>query len=140
MVVKFTKVEGGRGCSWEAARSKRRRTSGHSGAGHDRLPHDLAHFAAESALGLERGFWGLVDMGATFKSLGRKRTRPGTAVIRENVKTLDEAERLTGRHWRAWREGRETPLRPAFDSLLAAWQELPEGGSFSLEWPSGRIL
>ena len=103
-------------------------------------PHDLAGFAVESWLGLERGFWGLVEMGATFKSLSRKRTKPGTAIIRENVATLDEAEKLAGLHWRRWREGRETPLRPAFDLLLAAWRELPDGVGISLEWPSGRIV
>ncbi len=109
MVVTFTKVDGGRVCRWEAVRSKRRRTAGHMGVGHDRLPHDLAGFAAESRLGLERGFWGLVEMGATFKSLSRKRTKPGRSIIRENVTTLDEAEHLAGLHWRRWHEGEETP-------------------------------
>ena len=140
MVVNFTKVDGGRCCSWEAIRSKRRRTPGHMGVGHDQLPHDVVQFAVESRLGLNRGFWGLVEMGATFKSVGRKRTKPGRAVIRENVKTLDEAERLAGGHWRAWREGKETPLGFTLDSLLAAWRELPDGGTLSLEWPSGRML
>ena len=140
MVVTFTKVDGGRACRWEAVRSKRRRTAGHMGVGHDRLPHDLAGFAAESRLGLERGFWGLVEMGATFKSLSRKRTKPGRSIIRENVTTLDEAEHLAGLHWRRWHEGEETPLRPVFDSLLAAWRELPDGASISLEWPSGRVV
>ena len=68
MVVTFTKVDGGRACSWEAVRSKRRRTVGHMGVGHDRLPHDLAGIAVESRIGLERGFWGLVEMGATFRA------------------------------------------------------------------------
>ncbi len=140
MVVKFTKVDRGRCCSWEAIRSKRRRTPGHMGVGHDQLPHDVVQFVVESQLGLDRGFWGLVEMGATFKSLGRKRTKPGRAVIRENVKTLDEAERLAGDHWRAWRDGEKTPLGPTLDSLLAAWRALPDGGSLSLEWPSGRML
>ena len=140
MVVTFTKVDGGRLCRWEAARSKRRRTTGHMGVGHDRLPHDLAGFAVESQLGLERGFWGLVEMGATFKSLSRKRTKQGRAIIREHVKSLDAAERQAGLHWRRWHEGRETPLRPAFDSLLAAWRQFPDGATISLEWPSGRIV
>lgn len=35
----------------------------------DRLPHDLAHFAVESAVPLAWGFWGLVAAGASFDAL-----------------------------------------------------------------------
>ncbi len=34
--------------------------------GRRRAAHDLVHWAVEDALGLERGFWGLVDAGADF--------------------------------------------------------------------------
>jgi hypothetical protein len=37
------------------------------GYGRD-LPHDLAQYVIEAATGYEQGFWGLVAMGATFKS------------------------------------------------------------------------
>ena len=34
-----------------------------------RLPHDLAHYQVERALGLRHGLWGSVAAGATFKSM-----------------------------------------------------------------------
>jgi hypothetical protein len=48
------------------------------GVGHMfEIPHDLAHYAIESALRLERGFWGSVAEGAVFASMfyvsGRKK-------------------------------------------------------------------
>jgi hypothetical protein len=46
-------------------------------AGHTDLPHDLAQFVVEAALGLEAGFWNLVANRATFKSVGRRQTVPG---------------------------------------------------------------
>ena len=46
-------------------------------SGHTDLPHDLTHFVVEAGLGLEHGFWNLVANGATFRSLGRRATRPG---------------------------------------------------------------
>ena len=56
------------------------------------LPHDLATFVIEQALGIERGFWGCVAAGATFRSLGRRRTAPGVEVIRRHRAQLDDAE------------------------------------------------
>ena len=53
------------------------------------LPHDLYTFVIEDALGIEYGFWGCVAAGATFKTLGRKRTPQGKAVIARHLEDLD---------------------------------------------------
>ena len=45
------------------------------------LPHDLAQYVIEAATGYTHGFWGLLALGATYKTTGRKITKPGRAVI-----------------------------------------------------------
>jgi hypothetical protein len=67
-------------------------------AGHTDLPHDLAQFVVEAALGLEGGFWNLVANGATFKSLGRRQTKPGRQLIADHRAELNEAERIVNVH------------------------------------------
>jgi hypothetical protein len=80
MRIFFQKSADGRLCSWSAEPPGHRRLQGSTMAarsGHTDLPHDLAHFVVEAGLGLEHGFWNLVANGATFRSLGRRPTRPG---------------------------------------------------------------
>ncbi len=101
------------------------------------LPHDLVQFVVESELGIVQGFWGTVAAGGTFKSLGRKRTQPGRAIVRANRVALDEAERVAGMHWDAWRHGRETPVGAALDVMLGRWRALRDGGTLTLEWLPG---
>jgi hypothetical protein len=67
------------------------------------MHHDLAQLVVERALGLDRGFWGSIAAGATSRSTGRKRTRPGRAVIAGNRKHLAEAEALAGEHPARWK-------------------------------------
>ena len=100
------------------------------------VPHDLATFVIEAELGIERGFWGCVAAGATFKSLGRKRTEPGRSVIRRNVAELDAAEMLVNEAYFAWRRGEATSVGPALDAALDEWRALPEGGAMVKEWTS----
>ena len=110
-------------------------------AGRD-LPHDLATFVIEAELGIDQGFWGCVAAGATFRSLGRKRTPQGTTVIREHRTALDEAEERVNLEFFAWRSGRPTTAGPALDGMLARWRALPADGELELEWslrpPAGR--
>lgn len=101
------------------------------------VPHDLATFVIEAELGIEHGFWGCVAAGATFTSLGRKRTEPGRAVIRRHLTELDAAEAQVNEMYFAWRRGEATPVGPALDAVLADWRALPEGGSLVMEWTSG---
>ena len=60
MQVAFYKVDEGRLCGWAAASLKRKRFQGTTMASGRDLPHDLAQFVVEEALGLECGFWGLL--------------------------------------------------------------------------------
>ena len=65
------------------------------------LPHDLAHYAVESTLRLDRGFWGSVATGAKLSGMaliaGRQKphaTEQGHAIAKQNGAALSQAERL----------------------------------------------
>lgn len=122
-------------------RGKRIRIPGSTTArGRGGMPQDLTQLAAESVLGLEHGFWGSVAAGATFRSCGRKRTRPGRAVIARNRAGLDEAEKIVFAHYSWWGRGERTPVAASFADLSALWEGLGDGGELVVEWPSLRVL
>lgn len=101
------------------------------------IPHDLVHLATEAVLGLEFGFWGLVARGATFRrGMDRRQTRSGRALITAHRSDLQQAEAAGNTHHRAWLEGRPTPMAPTFDRLARLWQDLPDGGTLRVEWPT----
>jgi hypothetical protein len=102
------------------------------------VPHDLATFVVEDALAIEHGFWGCVALGATFRSLGRRRTEPGRAIIQAHLADLDDAERRVNEAFFAWRRGEPTPAAAALDRALAAWRALPEGGELVRRWEQPR--
>jgi len=65
------------------------------------IPHDLAHFLVEKALGLDQGFWASVADGAVFQSMshagGRRKpnaAKRSKAVLKANARALTEAEVL----------------------------------------------
>lgn len=98
------------------------------------LPHDLYTFVIEDALDLEWGFWGCVAAGATFTTLGRKRTPQGKAVIARHLDDLDAAEALVNEIYFAWKAGTPTALDDELDAMLARWRAVPDGGDLSLAW------
>ncbi len=102
------------------------------------IPHDLVTFVVEEALGLEHGFWGCVADGATFKTLGRKRTPQGKTVIARHVGDLDDAERRVNEVYFAWRRGERIPANAevdaALDETLAQWRALPVEGELVRVW------
>lgn len=102
------------------------------------LPHDLYTFVIESSLGLEFGFWGCVAAGATFKTLGRKRTPQGKAVIAQHLDDLDAAEARVNEIYFAWRSDTPTPLDDELDTMWARWRELTDGQELVLEWPASQ--
>src|SRR5690606_8507445 len=108
MTVTFHKR--GRTCGWTALRPPRTVVPGPTMAAGGDLPHDLYTFVIEDALGLAHGFWGCVADGATFKTLGRKRTPQGRAVIARHVDDLEAAEEKVNETFFAWRAGRPTDL------------------------------
>lgn len=132
MTVTFRKQ--GRGCSWTALRPPRSIVPGPTMAAGGDLPHDLYTFVIEQALAIERGFWGCVAAGATFRSLGRKRTPQGSAVIAHHRDELEAAEARVNEVYFAWRAGAATELDQDLDAMLARWRALAEGDELVLEW------
>jgi len=136
MTITFHRV--GRGCSWTALRPPRSVVPGPTMAAGGDLPHDLHHFVIEDALGLEYGFWGCVAHGATFKTLGRKRTPQGNAVIAAHLDDLEAAEAQVNDVYFAWRSGRPTDVDDELDSMLKRWRSVPDGGDLVVDWPLDR--
>lgn len=102
------------------------------------LPHDLYTFVIENALDIEHGFWGCVAAGATFKTLGRKRTPQGKAVISRYLDELDAAESRVNEIYFAWRSGATTEFDDELDTMLNRWRSVPDGGNLVVEWPATR--
>lgn len=141
MRVTFRKLVDQRLTTWDALRGKRTRVPGATMAlGRGGLPHDLIQFVVEGTLSLDRGFWGSVAAGATFKSTGRKRTRAGRAVIARNRKELDTAEHIVNEHYLRWKLGQPTPVAARLDEMARRWEVLADRGELTLEWPSCRAL
>jgi hypothetical protein len=135
--VEFYKPSEKRGlCAWEARRGKRTVVPGTVMGVGTSLPHDLAQYVIEAATRYRHGFWGLLEMGATFKTTGRKRTRPGRAVIAAHRAELIGSEGLAGEHLTRWAKGESTPVTQALTTALEQWRDLAVGDRLVFEWPS----
>lgn len=121
---------------WEATRGKRTRVPSKPMAANKGIPHDLAQYVIEAATGYRNGFWGLVAQGATFKSTGRRRTKPGRAVIAGHRTELADAERLAGVHLARWEAGDTSPVSEALSHALGQWNALSTGERLAFDWPS----
>ena len=140
MQVTFRKLVEQRLSTWDALRSKRTRVPGATMAlGRADMPHDLVQLVVEGTLGLDRGFWGLIAAGATFRSTGRKRTRPGRAVIAANRTRLAEAEALVGKKLALWHRGKPTAVARPLDDMKLCWDALDDSEELVIEWPSLRV-
>ena len=104
------------------------------------LPHDLVQMVVEGTLGIEDGFWASMAAGATFKSTGRKRTRPGREVIATNRNGIAAAEAIVGDHYSRWQKGKPTPTAPRFEEISRLWAELADREELTLEWPTLRAV
>lgn len=136
--VEFYKMEahGRRLSAWEATRSKRTKVPGTVMAEGKTIPHDLAQFVIEASTGYQHGFWGLVAQGATFKSTGRRRTKPGRSLIADHREELAAAEQLAGLHLGLWKAKEPSPVTDALNRASAQWQELALSQRLVFEWPS----
>jgi hypothetical protein len=105
-------------------------------AGSKGIPHDLAQYVIEAATGYRNGFWDLISQGATFKSTGRRRTKPGRAVIADHRAELAGAEKLAGWHLERWKTGDVSPVSEALSRALDQWNGLSAGERLAFEWPS----
>ncbi len=135
MAVTF--VRRGRTCGWTAQRPPRTIVPGPTMAAGADLPHDLATFVIEAALDIEHGFWGCVADGATFRTLGRRRTPQGRAVIARHATELDAAEALVNACFFDWRAGRsgDAAVAAELDAMLLRWRALADGETLTLHWP-----
>jgi hypothetical protein len=100
------------------------------------IPHDLAQYVIEAATGYKNGFWDLVAKGATFNSTGRRRTKPGRAVIAAHRAELAGAEALAGLHLGLWRAGDASPVSAALSRALEQWRGLSAADRLVFDWPS----
>lgn len=132
MTVTFHKR--GRVCGWTALRPPRSIVPGSTMAAGGGLPHDLSTFVIEDALDIAHGFWGCVAGGATFRSVGRKRTPQGKAVISRYRDELDAAETQVNEIYAAWRAGAATVVDDELDTMLRRWRSVPDGGDLVVEW------
>jgi hypothetical protein len=123
-------------CAWVAYRGQRTVVPGSHMAAGAGIPHDLAQYVIEASTAYANGFWGLLNKGATFKSTGRKRTKPGRAVIAAHRAELTDSEALAGRHLAEWHAGAATPVTQALDAALDQWRQLTLGDRLVFEWPS----
>jgi hypothetical protein len=125
-----------RACAWQATRGKRTVVPGSFMAVGNSIPHDLGQYVIEAATGYRLGFWGLLAKGATFKSTGRKLTKPGRAVIAEHRQELIDSEKLAGEHLARWHKQERTPVTEALTAALQQWQQLQLGERLVFEWPA----
>lgn len=107
-------------------------------AGEKGIPHDLAQYVIEAATGYRGGFWDLVSKGATFNSTGRRRTKPGRAVIAAHRQELAGAERLAGEHLQRWKAGEVSTVSGDLSRALDQWDELSFSECLVFEWPSAK--
>ncbi len=137
MRVEFYRNDEARISGWDAYLGKRTHVPGSMMAlGRGDISHDLAQYVIEAATGYETGFWGLIAAGATFKSTGRRRTKPGRAVIAAHRSELAASEQLAGRHVAEWKQGRSTPVTTALARAAAQFQALGPGERIAFTWPS----
>jgi hypothetical protein len=82
-----------------------------------------------------------VAKGATFKSTGRRGTKPGRAVIAEHRQELAGSEQLAGLHLSLWKAHHAGPVTTALDRSFAQWRALRTDEQLVFDWPSaeGRI-
>jgi len=139
MRVEFTSPsERHRLCAWTAYRGKGERSvvPGSVMAAGAALPHDVGQYVVEAAIGLRAGFWGLIERGATFRSAGRRVTKPGRALIVAHRGELDDAERVAGEHLTRWHAGDSSAVSRHLATALEAWRSLDTGGTLVFRWPS----
>ena len=104
----------------------------------DAPPHDLVHFAVESVLDVEWGFWGLLAAGAAFERLAEvgAHGRPpigDDAVIADHVDDLLAAEDLANGGYL------EHPAAvAAVSEMHERWNAVPVGGKLRLTWAETR--
>ncbi len=96
------------------------------------LLHDFAHYAVESALGIEHGFYGLVAAGHADPVALREHTVDpdvwaGLMAVEQQVVQLQTAFK--------WGDGAEMPGWQVLRSVHGAWRKVGSGEALHLVWP-----
>ena len=137
--VVFRKLIEQRCSYWVATRGKRTVIPGTAMAlGRGDMPHDLTQLVVEATVGLSYGFWGCVAAGATFKSTGRKRTKPGRAIIAQHQEELRQTEVITGEQVKLWKAGQDSFVARELARMEALWNSLGQEDELVVDWPSLR--
>lgn len=135
MHVTFTKAAHPRHFPvWVATVGRRRIEGSILGRDPRELPHDVVTLVVERELGITDGFFGTVGAGGTFRSMAKRKNRPGRAVIAENAEALRAAEATVHREWDAWRAGEPTRCAAALSAADAQWAAVPPGGQLTLDF------
>lgn len=135
--MEFYRDDESRVTGWHAVRGQRTRIPGTVMAlGRGDISHDLAQYIVEAATGTHDGFWGLLAKGATFRSIGRKRTPQGRSLIAAHRDTLRSAEQLAAAHIADWRAGRSTPVTDSLRDAARLFSALKPGETLRYDWPS----
>lgn len=112
--------------------------------------HDLTHYAVETTLGLQRGFFGLIREGWDIDETDGKSARgplPQDAMDAEAIVGMLDGERASGVEWSPedlqafeydavrWLTSEQLArLRANRAALFARWAEVPTGGVLELEF------
>ena len=104
----------------------------------DGLPHDLVHLVVESACGIARGFWGLVDGGADPARVNAVANRTVGKLADKYAAFGDDselvrAEALANGGWTA--HERASEIRRTLDALQARWAALKPNEALVLAFP-----
>ena len=112
-------------------------------------PHDLTHYAVETALGYRRGFFGLIAEGWEIEDTTGKGDRghlPPEALEVERIVGLFDAERASGELWsvddfnrvapRKLTESEIQSIRTLRAELFTQWSQVPPGGVLKLTFES----
>ena len=110
--------------------------------------HDLTHFAVETTLGYQHGFFGLIAEGWDVEDTTGKGSRgplPAEALEVERVVGLLDSERASGAVWTAEEFNRFSPrilseselhaLRSRRAELFRNWRAVPAGEKLNLNLP-----
>jgi hypothetical protein len=115
--------------------------------------HDLTHFAVETSLACQRGFFGLIAEGwdiADTTGKGKRGALPPEAVEVERIVGLFDSERASGTLWTAEEFNAFAPrplsepeiqrVRALRSALFQRWFALPEGQKLELKFEPGSVL
>lgn len=129
MQVTFRKRLSQRMVEWEVVdRTRYRRPHCSTAPARAELPRDLERFVVEAAIGTTRGYWGSIAREIDSATANAKR--------RES----SELDHLIQIHVALAAQGRPTPAAEPLAKFRRLWAELGEGGSFTVEWPTLRVL